>query len=192
MSNYVKYFLFRYIEVKNSYYFLQTILILITSIFVLETNSVNAAETVVFRYRTFRQTLPVSELTKLSETGEVSPTLNYYLKRTQQEPQAVRDVLNRQVNVDTVTLDRTLNSKIGEFLLDQISQTIHTPSNQANRQALRSAIVLSSTENNQVSLIEIIQNYPTNEVYVQGDNLARTYNQLSILTEGLRGWLGIR
>lgn len=177
---------------KNSYHFLQTILILITGIFVLKTNSVNAAETVVFRYRTFRQTLPVSELTKLSETGEVSPTLNYYLKRTQQEPQAVLDVLNRQVNVDTVTLDRTLNSKIGEFLLDQISQTIHTPSNQANRQALRSAIVLSSTENNQVSLIEIIQNYPTNEVYVQGDNLARTYNQLSILTEGLRGWLGIR
>ncbi|WP_228059699.1 alpha/beta hydrolase [Plectonema radiosum] len=163
-----------------------------TNIFIFGNSSVNAAETVVFTYKTFRRTLPVSELTKLSETGEVSPTLNYYLQQTQQEPQAVRDVLNRQVNVDTVTLDRTLNSKIGEFLLDQISQTIHTSSNQANRQALRSAIVLSSSEDNQVSLIEIIQNYPTNEVYVRADNLARTYNQLSILTEGLRGWLGIR
>lgn len=113
------------------------------------------------------------------------------MKKTNQNPQSVRDVLNKEVNVSTTTLDSTLNSKIGEFLLDQISQTIHTSSNRANRKALRSAIVLSSAEDNKVSLIEIIQNYPTNEVYVEADNLERTYNQLSILTEGLQGWLGI-
>ena len=173
------------------YYLLQSIFVILTSILLIETNSVNAAEKVVFRYKILSRSLPVKELTKLSETGEVSSNLNYYLKRTKQEPEAVRNVLNKEVNVSTVTLDRTLNSKIGGFLLDQISQTIHTSSNEANRKALRSAIVLSSSEDNKVSLIEIIQNYPTKEVYVEGDNLARTYNQLSILTEGLRGWLGI-
>ncbi len=177
---------------KNSYNFLQTIFVLITSIFFLETNSVNAAEKVVLRYKIFSRSLPVSELTKLSETGEVSSNLDYYLKQTKQDPQGVRDVLNQEVNVSTTTLDSTLNSQIGEFLLDQISQTIHTSSDRANNKALRSAIVLSSSEDNKVSLIEIIQNYPTKEVYVEADNLARTYNQLSILTEGLRGWLGIR
>lgn len=175
----------------KSYSFLQTIFALITSIFLLETNSVNAAEKVVFNYKIFSQSLPVKELTKLSETGEVSSSLNYYLKKTNQDPQAVRQVLNEEVNVSTTTLDRTLNSKIGEFLLDRIGQTIHTPSDRANKKALRSAIVLSSSKDNKVSLIEIIQNYPTNEVYVDAENLARTYNQLSILTEGLRGWLGI-
>ncbi|WP_414624250.1 alpha/beta hydrolase [Calothrix sp. CCY 0018] len=176
---------------KNSYSFLQTIFVLIASIFLLETNSVNAAEKVVFNYKIFSQSLPVEELTQLTETGEVSPTLKYYLNKTNQDPQAVRDVLNKEVNISTTTLDRTLNSKIGEFLLDQISQTIHTSSGRANNKALRSAIVLSSSEDNQVSLMEIIQNYPTNEVYVEADNLERTYNQLSILTEGLQGWLGI-
>jgi hypothetical protein len=176
---------------KNSYYFLQTIFVLITSLFLLETNSVNAAEKVVFSYKIFSQSLPVEQLTELSETGEVSPTLNYYLKRTNQDPEAVRNALNKEVNVSTTTLDRTLNSKIGEFLLDRISQTVHTSSDRANRKALRSAIVLSSAEDNKVSLIEIIQNYPTKEVYVEADNLERTYNQLSILTEGLRGWLDI-
>lgn len=176
---------------KNSYYFLQTIFVLISSILLLETNSVNAAEKVVFRYKIFSRSLPVKELTELSETGEVSPNLDYYLKQTNQDPQAVRDVLNKEVNVSTTTLDKTLNSKIGEFLLDRIGQTIHTSSDRANKKALRSAIVLSSAEDNKVSLIEIIQNYPTNEVYVEADNLERTYNQLSILTEGLQGWLGI-
>ncbi|MBV6627919.1 MAG: alpha/beta hydrolase [Rivularia sp. (in: Bacteria)] len=176
---------------KNSYYFVQGIFILISSIFLLETNSVNAAEKVVFRYKIFSQSLSVKELTDFSETGKVSSSLSYYLEKTNQDPQTVRDVLNEEVKVSTTTLDKTLNSKIGEFLLDRISQTIHTSSGRADKKALRSAIVLSSAEDNQVSLIEIIQNYPTKEVYVDAENLARTYNQLSILTEGLRGWLGI-
>ena len=179
------------IEMKKPSYLLQSIFVIVTSLVLLETNSVNAAEKVVFRYKILSRSLPVEELTELSETGEVSPNLDYYLKRTNQDPEAVRNVLNKEVNVSTVTLDRTLNSNIGGFLLDRISQTIHTSSDRANRKALRSAIVLSSAEDNKVSLIEIIQNYPTNEVVVEGDNLARTYNQLSILTEGLREWIGI-
>lgn len=169
---------------KKSYSFLHTIFFLISSIFLLENNSVNAAEKVVFNYKIFNQSLPVEELKKLTDTGEVSPTLNYYLKKTNQDPQTVRDVLTEELNVSTTTLDSTLNSKIGEFLLDQISQTIHTPSNRENRKALRSAIIISSSEDNKVSLIEIIQNYPTKEVHVKTDNLARTYSQLSILIEG--------
>lgn len=176
---------------KKPYHFLQAIFVLISSILLLETNSVNAAEKVVFRYKIFSRSLPVKELTEFSETGEVSSNLNYYLQKSNQDSQTVRNVLNEEVNVSTTTLDETLNSKIGEFLLDQIGQTIHTSSDKENKKALRSAIVLSSAKDNKVSLIEIIQNYPTNEVYVDADNLARTYNQLSILTEGLRGWFGI-
>ncbi|MEM6751796.1 MAG: alpha/beta hydrolase [Cyanobacteria bacterium P01_C01_bin.38] len=51
----------------------------------LETNSVNAAEKVVFRYKIFSQSLPVKELTELSETGKVSSNLDYYLKKTNQD-----------------------------------------------------------------------------------------------------------
>lgn len=63
--------------------------------------------------------------------------------------------------------------------------SIHTSSNQANRQALRSALVLSANGDNKVSLIEVIQNYPTSEVIVEGERLVRTYNQLSIIAEDL-------
>ncbi|MBF2007167.1 MAG: alpha/beta hydrolase [Chlorogloeopsis fritschii C42_A2020_084] len=151
-----------------------------------------AAQRVVFTYNIFRESVSVDELTSFAETGEASPRLNYYLNQTSQDPQTVRNILTQELNASPVVLDRVLNNPIGEFLLDRISQTIRTPSNRANRQALRSAIVLSASKDNRVSLIDILQNYPTTEVYVEGDRLAATYNQLSILIEGLQNVLGKR
>lgn len=150
-----------------------------------------AAERVVFRFGVLRSSLSVEELTKFAETGVATPALKFYLSRANQEPQAIRNVLNQEVNASPVTLDRTLNHPIGEFLLDRIGQTISTSSGQANRQALRSALVLSANKDNKVSLIEIIQNYPTSEVHVEGASLVRTVNQISLLTKGVQSILRI-
>jgi hypothetical protein len=42
-----------------------------------------------------------------------------------------------------------------------------------------------------ISLIEVIQNYPSSEIVVEGDRIIRTYNQLSILAEDLQRIFGI-
>ena len=166
-----------------------TLIIIACSLVIIDNNSALAAEKIVLKYKSFRQSVSVKELTTFAETGEVSPTLNFYLERARQDPQTIRNTLTKQVTASPVVLDRTLNSRVGEFLLDRISQSIHTDFNLANRQALRSALVLSASKDNKVSLIEIIQNYPTQEVYVEGDRLAQTYNQFSILVEGLQNLL---
>ncbi|MBW4625175.1 MAG: alpha/beta hydrolase [Brasilonema octagenarum HA4186-MV1] len=152
-------------------------------------NSAIAAETVVFKYGIFRETVPVSELTALAETGELSQKLRFFFNQADQDPQPVRNTLTREVNANPVTLDRVLNNRIGIFLLDQISQTIHTPSGNADRQALRSSLVLSASKDKKVSLIEIIQNYPTTEVHIEGKRLVRTYEQLNLLAQWLQNVL---
>ncbi|MDF5725514.1 MAG: alpha/beta hydrolase [Rhizonema sp. PD37] len=152
-------------------------------------NSAIAAEKIVFKYGIFHATVPVSELTTLAETGEVSLRLNFFLSQAHKDPQTVRNTLRKEVTASPVLLDRALNNPIGEFLLDQIGQTIHTPSDQANQQALRSAVVLSAQQDNKLSLIEILQNYPNQEVDVEGKRLADTYNQLSLLAERLQNLL---
>jgi len=154
-------------------------------------NSAIAAEKVIFQYQGFRPSVSVDELTNLAENGEVSQTLNFYFNRSNQNTQIVRRVLTREVKADPVILDRVLNNQIGEFLLDRIGQSVSTSSGRANRQALRSAIVLSANTDKKLSLIEIIQNYPSTEVVVDAERLAETYNQVYILAEGLQRVLPI-
>lgn len=141
-----------------------------------------AAETVVLKFLIFRESIAVSELSTFAETGELSPALRAYMAMSKQDPQAVQSVLTRQVPVNLIVMDRVLNSPVGDVVLDRLSEAIHTPSNQANRQALRSALVLSASDDNRISLIEVIENYPTQEVHVEGDRLLEAYNQLSRLT----------
>ncbi|MEH1830796.1 MAG: alpha/beta hydrolase [Nostoc sp.] len=84
-----------------------------------------------------------------------------------------------------------LNSQISNIILDQISQVISTPSRRAGRQAWRAALVLSASQDGQVSLIEIIKNYPTNEVEVDGDRLQSAYRQLRRLQTSLQDLFGV-
>jgi hypothetical protein len=153
---------------------------------VLLANRAIAAEKVIFKYQSFRPSVSVDELTNFAETGKVSQNLNFYFNRSNQNPQTVRSILRREVNADPVVLDRVLNNRIGEFLLDRIGQSVSTSSGEENRQALRSAIVLSANKDNKISLIEIIQNYPNSEVVVDGERLVQTYQQLYILAENLQ------
>lgn len=145
----------------------------------------NAAEEVVLRYSALERSISVDELTALAETGEVSPELESYLKTAGQKPERLRNLLNRTATVNVVPLDRVLNSPLGEPLLDRMGDIVHTSSDRANREALRSALVLSASDDSKISLLEVIQNYPTPEVYVNGNQLVAAYRQISNFSEHL-------
>lgn len=154
------------------------------------TTPVFAAEQIVLKYRVFRQSFPVKELSTLADTGQPSLTLRAALVLAKQDPQKVRNYLTAPVPVNPVILDRVLNSPVGNVILDQMSQVIHTPTRKADRQAMRSALVLSAAKDNDIKLIEVIRNYPTTEVEVDGDNLEKAYRQLRSLQGSLQNILG--
>lgn len=165
---------------------------MVSTSILLSSTSVVAAERVVLKYRIFRQSISVEELTTFAETGELSSSLQVNLALARQDPKAFRRYLTAPVQVNPILLDRVLNSRIGNLLLDEFSEAIHTSSGRANRQALRSALVLSASRDSNLTLIETIQNYPTQEVQVEGDRLVSVYSQLSRLERRLRDLLGSR
>lgn len=138
-----------------------------------------AAEEVLLTYRGFSRTVPVSALETLAETGEAPGSLGVLLRQAGQSPQELQRVLTRQIAVDVVVLDRALNSFPGGWVLDQVGTAIRPPAGEASRQALRSALVLSATDDNQITLLEVIQNYPTQTVVVDGVQIQSAYNRLA-------------
>ncbi|WP_293126633.1 alpha/beta hydrolase [Microcoleus sp. bin38.metabat.b11b12b14.051] len=146
-----------------------------------------AAEKVVLKYSAIRVTLPVSELEIFAQTGKMSPGLEMLLSQAKKDPEAIRRSLTRPVKVSQRFVNETLNSKLGEIILDEVGQVIRTPSVQANREALREALVLSATNDNEITLLEAMKNYPAAEVDVEGDRLVEAYGKLVALSEQFGG-----
>ncbi|MEM7772390.1 MAG: alpha/beta hydrolase [Cyanobacteria bacterium P01_E01_bin.6] len=150
--------------------------------------SADAAEQVVFKYRWLQRTVPVADLSAFAETGETSPQLNRYLNGLDEEPETFRQALTREVRIDPVLLDQGLNHPLGNFALDQISPMIHTASGGGDRQALRAALVLSASNDDHISLIELIETYPTQEIHVEGERLINAYEDIENLRDRLEQW----
>jgi hypothetical protein len=144
-----------------------------------------ASERVVMKYNVFERSVSVAELTEFAETGKRSRDIKAYLRMSKQDPAEVRRTLTDKVDVSVTTLDRVLNSPVGDVALDQLSQYIYTSSRQADKEAMRAALVLSASEDNSVSLIEVAQNYPTEDVYINGNRLSEAYSQITLLRGGV-------
>ncbi|NEQ44089.1 MAG: alpha/beta hydrolase [Leptolyngbya sp. SIOISBB] len=144
-----------------------------------------AAEKIVLTYGPLSMPVPITDLEELAETGEPSGPLEELLTLANQEPAAVQTTLTDSVPVNLVVLDLALNSLPGEWVLDQIGETIHPPSGTGSRQALRSAIIGAASDDNEITLLEVMQAYPTPELIVRGDRLLDTYNRLYEILEPL-------
>lgn len=138
-----------------------------------------AAERVLLRYRGFSRTVNTADLATLANTGEAPDDLASLLRAAGQNPQSLQSWLATPISADPQLLDTTLNSWPGEWMLDQVGNAIHSASGEASRQALRSAIVLSSSDDSQITLLEVLEHYPTPEVVVEGDQIKNAYDQLS-------------
>lgn len=137
-----------------------------------------ASERVLMRYRGFSRTVAVQDLATLAETGEAPNNLARLLDMAGQRPEGLRSLLTNSLSADPIILDKALNSRPGEWMLGQLGEAIHPPAGQASRQALRSAIVLSAADDGALTLLEILENYPTPEVVLEGDKIERSYNRL--------------
>jgi hypothetical protein len=153
-------------------------LLVMTSVFCCSDRA-DAAESVVLKYRILRETISVSELSTFAETGELSTKLRIYLKLARREPDELRRTLRQEVKVNPNLLDRILNSFVGEAMLDQVSQVVHTPSNRANRESLRGSLINSALPDGKITLIETLEKYPTSEVHVEGDRIVEVVQRIS-------------
>ncbi|MGF1568913.1 MAG: alpha/beta hydrolase [Nodosilinea sp.] len=147
--------------------------------------SASAAEEVVLKYRGLSRSVPVADLAILADTGEAPESVAGLLDQAGQTPEELQALLVRPLAADPVILDQALNSWPGEWALDQLGEAIHPTAGEAQRQALRAALIESATGDNQVTLLEVLEAYPTPEVVLEGDRIEAAYTQLATFLEPL-------
>ncbi|HEY9889488.1 MAG TPA: alpha/beta hydrolase [Candidatus Obscuribacterales bacterium] len=146
-----------------------------------------AAESVVLTYGFLSMTIPIADIETFAETGETSDEMAQLLNLAGQDPAALRSTLNEPVPLSPVVLDYALNSPPGEWMLDRISETIQPASGEAGRSAMRAALIGASSGDNEFTLLEVMQVYPSPEIVVQGDRLIETYSRLYEVLKPLEG-----
>jgi hypothetical protein len=146
-------------------------------------NQASSSEKIIFTYGGLTQSIPLEELQDFTDTGEVSPSLDTLLSHGKQNPFFIRWILRQEFPADNKLIANLLNTVPGEYILSQTGTVVSSKAERANVKALRGALVASAKDNNLVSLIELLENYPTKDVYVNGKILARLRGNLDQFIE---------
>lgn len=154
-------------------------------------NRVLASEEIIFTYGGASQSVSLEELQEFAETGAVSSGLDFLLKFGNQNPFLMRWILQQQFPANTKLIYDLLNTAPGEYVLSQTSSIVGSKSERANMKALRGALIASASNDNVISLIELLENYPTQQVYVNGKILVKVRQNLSQFIEETNKYISI-
>ena len=152
-------------------------------------NRVLAAQKVTFQYGAASHSVSIQELEYFVATGETTPAIDFLIRTSEQNPETVRWMLAQQFPVDTQLVNNLLNTPPGEYFLSQTSDVVNSRSENANVRALRGALVTSASDDHYVSFLELLQNYPTQQVYVDAKKLAKTRRNIRTSLEEVQNYI---
>ena len=125
-----------------------------------------AAEEIVVRYGIFEQSLPVVDLQNYAEKKLVSTSLRDFLRfLDSKEKEKVQEALQVKLSLDIVTLDKLLDTEIGQKFLAKISPAI-SRRDDAGIIALRAAIILGSKTADGLGIISFLKAYPSKRIVI--------------------------
>jgi hypothetical protein len=142
-----------------------------------------AADKITFVFSPIEQSIQVDELREFADTGKQSSTIKTVLEQTNLDPEEMQAVLSTELDLNEhgvkLTLaERILNTYVMELVLKDVGRVLHPPRvNTATVQALRGAIVTSLADDNQISLIEFLENYPT-ALQIEGSEIDAIFNRI--------------
>jgi predicted dienelactone hydrolase len=133
----------------------------------LATPSSLAAGSITAEYGIIERSLSVDSLKIYAEQGKIEPDLRpfvHLLDSTQLEQ--LRTLLLAKVNLSEVTVSQFLYTQQGEILLRQLGEVIRTDANLSGFYAIRSAIILAAADPDGLTLLNVLRQFPLEDVRV--------------------------
>ena len=138
-----------------------------------------AAEKIIFTYGAITESVSLKELQDFAYQGKTSASLDFLLNYSKQNPLLMRRILKQEFPADTKLIYKLFNTVPGESLLSQTGNVVSSKSKRADVTALRGTLIASASNDNMISLIELLENYPTQQVYINGKVLAKIRQKLN-------------
>lgn len=127
-----------------------------------------AAERIYATYGFIELTITVKDLEVYAAEGRLSPTLATYAKYLKpSQLQDLREVLKKRIELSSEVISQFLYTPTGEKLLERASTLVKAKSQVSSVQALRSAMILASTDTQGLTVLSLLRNYP--DVGIQVD-----------------------
>ncbi len=126
--------------------------------------------------------IDMTDLETLVKSGEAPNSLKNLLDQAKVKPETFKTVLSQEVDLSKFgfkfsALDRFLNSPLGEALLGQVAQYVHTPTRAGDLKALRGALTLAVSDDSKVSLMEILRKFSPKELQIEVTPAIELYNK---------------
>ncbi|MDJ0680711.1 MAG: alpha/beta hydrolase [Xenococcaceae cyanobacterium MO_167.B52] len=131
-----------------------------------------AAERIKLVYGPFTCSLSVESLKVYAETGEVTPEFKPYTKfLNQQNLMQLRHWLQKDFDRNVVGIHEYTHSPNGEELLQEIGAVVTTHSKRNGFYAIRSALIKAATKSDDWTIIDVIQQFPTENMQINTKKL---------------------
>ena len=147
------------------------------------------AERIDFNYSLLGFSLKVEDLAAFAETGEVSNSLNFYLKRIPpQQREKLQKFLQQSYNVDPILVYRYSRTSAGIKMLQRIGEIIQLPGNLNGFYGLRAAVVQAAASKSGINLVDFLKLFPT-DIRLDLNELLELVEQVSAREEDTKEFI---
>lgn len=146
------------------------------------TNPVLAAEVIYFSYGALERSISVAALEAYTKQGKLDADLAAYADYIgSQQLAQLRSALVTPIDVSPVAVSQFLYTPQGEILLRRLGQVIQTEARQPGFYALRAALILAATDPEGLTLLNVLQRFPTRSMRVDLGRSLRIAQELETL-----------
>jgi hypothetical protein len=164
---------------KRALSFALAMVLAVTAAATINCDSAMAVDRIILIYGDARETISIGDLRRFVREGTEPQEFRTRLGIIDRDIDALRFALGQEIPVSQDFLRRILNSTIGQFILTRLEPVLGIAVEQNVNQVIDAFVAAAS--NDSFTILELLENYPEQQLTVSGPLLEEGYNRISFL-----------
>jgi len=140
------------------------------------------ADRIYFTYGALERSIPIDSLQIYAKTGKFDADLAPYAKRLSRKQRIeLRRLLVNRIDLNSVAISQFFYSPLGETLLARLGGFVQTRAGLSGFYGIRGALILAAADPQGLTLLNVLQKFPTNGIRVDLARILQTTGDLEKL-----------